>query len=155
MSDSNANSLLIRWNMHLFSSFFSHFFASSDDFLILPSTFACWKTYFQKSSRNCSKIGTRNSTRNWKIVTRIDSIENFHNWFWARLDSIPKSINSTRVDLINFQLVPPLVSTSMNIRWRAGGFHFLGDYHCFLEVSGVQKSLWFISSFSTECTNPI
>ena len=116
ISDSNANTLpkilnFTTYKMKHASIFFifSHFFASSDDFLILPSTFACWKTYFQKSSRNCSKIGTRNSTRNWKIVTRIDSIENFHNWFWARLDSIPKSINSTRLDLINFQLVPPLV----------------------------------------------
>ena len=93
MSDSNANTLpkilnFTTYKMKHASIFFifSHFFASSDDFLILPSTFACSKTYFQKSSRNYSKIGTRNSTRNWKIVTRLDSIENFYNWFWARLD---------------------------------------------------------------------
>ena len=113
MSDSNANTLpkilnFTTYKMKHASIFFifSNFFASSDDFLILPSTFACWKTYFQKSSRNCSKIGTRNSTRNWKIVTRIDSIENFHNWFWARLDSKIYQLDSTRFDKFSTRSTP-------------------------------------------------
>ena len=45
------------------------------------------------------------------------------------------------------------IQAMQHSRWRVEGFYLKADYHFFLEVSGVQKALWFHSSFSTECTN--
>ena len=71
----------IRCNMHHFSSLFGQSWWFSTAHLHVE-----WSTFKNHQKIEREKMGTRNSTRHWKIVTRVNSIENFHNWFWTRLD---------------------------------------------------------------------